>query len=59
MNIDLIYVKRVHRAYREHFTNLRRKIRKLLSISVGHEFGIITHVSQGFNYDYFRQLEPI
>ena len=33
--------------------------RKLLSISVDHEFEIITHVSQGFNYDYFRQLEPI
>ena len=30
--------------------------RKLLSISVDHEFEIIAHVSQGFMYGYFYRL---
>ena len=30
--------------------------RKLLSISVDHEFEIIAHVSQGFMYGYFHRL---
>ena len=62
MNIDLNAVKRVHKAYREYFTNLRRNKsdkRKLLSISVVHEFENIAHMSQGFIYGYFRQSEHI
>ena len=62
MNIDLNAVKRVHKAYREYLTNLRRNKsdkRKLLSISVVHEFENIVHVSQEFIYGYFRQSEHI
>ena len=62
MNIDLNAVKRVHKAYREYVTNLRRKKsdkRKLPSISVVHEFENIAHMSQGFIYGHFRQSEHI